>query len=84
MFSATLMSQYGANGQVIIKVDGVETTAIFLDGTRGSYGHTTNLAIVECDAGGRMWMKCATDNTKIYMNPSYNQNTFSGMLDHAF
>ena len=84
MFSATLMSQNGENGLIVIKVDGTDTAAIYPDGSGGSHGHTTALAIVECEAGDRVWMECAAADTRIHVNPNYHYNTFSGMLVHAF
>ena len=84
MFSATIMSQNGEFGQVVIKVEGTDTAVILPDGRGGSYGHTTGLAIVECDAGGRVWMECAEDNSRIFVHPTLCYNTFSGMLVHVF
>ena len=84
MFSATLMSQHGERGRIVIKVEGSETAAIYPDGMGGSYGHSSGLAIVECEAGGRVWMECAADDTRIFAYPAYHYNTFSGMLVHAF
>ena len=84
MFSSTLMSQRDERGLVVIKVEGTDTASIYPDGTGGSYGQSSGLAIVECDAGGRVWLECAEDNTRIYVDPSYHYTTFSGMLVHAF
>ena len=84
MFSATIISQRGENGHVVIKVEGADTAAIYPDGREGTYDQPTALAIVECEAGGRVWMECAEDNTRIHVSPNYNFNTFSGMLVHAF
>ena len=84
MFSATLMSQRQMDGRIIIKVEGADTVAIFPDGTGGSYAHTTGLAVVECDAGGRVWMECSADGTMVHADPNYHFNSFSGMLVHAF
>ena len=84
MFSATIMSQHGERGLIIIKVEGADTAAIYPDGTGGSHGHTTGLAIVECEAGGRVWMECGFDDTRIHVYPGRHYNTFSGMLVHAF
>ena len=84
MFSATLMSQNGESGRIVIKVEGADTAAIFPDGTGGSYAQPTALSIVECEAGGRVWMECAEDNTMIHVYSNYHYNTFSGMLVHAF
>ena len=84
MFSATIMSQNGERGLIVIKVEGAGTAAIFPDGRPSSHGHSSGLAIVECDAGGRVWMECAQDDTRIFVNPNYHYNTFSGMLVHAF
>ena len=84
MFSATLMSLYGEYGRIVIKVEGTDSAAILPDGRGGSSGHTTGLAIVECDAGGRVWMECAENGMTIPVNPDYHYNTFSGMLVHAF
>ena len=83
MFS-TLVSVHGENGRIVIKVEGADTAAILPDGTGGSHGHTTGLAIVECEAGNKVWIQCAEDGTRIYASSAYHYNTFSGMLVDAF
>ena len=84
MFSASLMSENGERGRIVIKVEGSDTAAIWTDGREGSYGFATGLVIVECAAGGRVWMECAEHNTRIHASPNYHYTTFSGMLVHAF
>ena len=84
MFFTTIMSQLGENGRIIITVEGAATAAIYPDGSGGSWDQSAGLAIMECDAGGRVWIECGLENTRIHVNPNVNYNTFSGMLVHAF
>ena len=84
MFSTTLISQYDEVGRIVIKVEGADTVSIYPDGRGGSHGHTTGLVIVECDAGGRVWIECTADLSRFHVNIDFHLNTFSGMLVHAF
>ena len=84
LFYATLMSEKNGYGRIVMKVNGEHRAAIYPDGRSMTYGHSSNLIMVECHPGQKVWMECAMDGTMVNVNPLWHYNTFSGMLLHQF
>ena len=81
-FSVSVMSSIGGIARVKIMIDGIVMVTALTDGTStAQYGHSTNIVIVECDQGQKVWAECNKDC--VFYDNSFRYTTFSGMLIHA-
>ena len=88
MFTVSVRSGNGGTARLTIILGGTQVVSAHSDGRNegpeGSYtfyGHGSNIAVVECDQGQKVWVDCRQD-ARVFDNALWF-TTFSGVLLHA-
>ena len=81
MFSVAVRC-YDSTGVVHIMVDDVRKVATYADGRSNVNDHSTNMVVVECTQGQKVWIQIHDSARKLY-DDVYKYGTFTGILLHT-
>ena len=82
MFSVAVMTTIDSTGLVHIMVDDVRKVATYADGRGSHHGHSTNMVVVECTQGQKVWIQIHDSIRKLF-DDAFNYGTFTGILLHT-
>ena len=64
---------------VAIEIDSVRYASAYNDGISGVFNHATNSALLRCNEGQKVFVKCAVAG-RTYSSVTQKYSTFSGFL----